>query len=84
MSRVTPCIRRAVWLLVIYGMLCVLISPLQLNTAFSGKAMIGLFCLITVAIVDLLFSALLLCCAFIGRDIAPSVGVLEKICVRLC
>lgn len=84
MSRVKPCIRRAVWLLVIYGMLCVLISPLQLHTAVSGKSMVGFFSLITCGLLDLFFLLVLLSSGFAGREVAYCVGVLDKICLRLC
>lgn len=83
MSRVSPCIKRAVWLLVIYGMLCVLISPLQIHSAFSGKSLIGLFCLVTFAVLDHFFS-LLVSSGFSRPGFASSVDVLDKICIRLC
>jgi len=83
MSRVSPCIKRAVWLLVIYGMLCVLISPLQIHSAFSGKLLIGSFCLVTFGLLDLFFS-LLVSPGFARAGFASSVDMLDKICIRLC
>jgi len=75
--------KRAVWLLVIYGMLCVLISPLQIHSAFSGKSLIGLLCLVTFALLDLFFSPVIALgasrAAFVSSD-----DMLDKICIRLC
>ena len=44
MGRVAVCVKRAIWLLVIYGILYVLIMPIpELGAAFSAKATIATF-----------------------------------------
>lgn len=85
MSRVSPWIRRAVWLLVIYGILHLLISPLpELGAAFSGKSVLSFFALITYALLELFFLALLLLHGPSGPGFSAAANVLEKTCVRLC
>jgi hypothetical protein len=79
-----PWFKRAIWLLVIYGILYVLISPLpELDATLSGKAVLVFFVLVTYALLGLLILSF--------RDLRPSslypaaqTDVLHKICVRLC
>jgi len=79
----SPILKRLVWLLVIYGILYVLISPLpELDAAFSGKTAVIFFVFIAYALLELLFPA------FAGHRPAGLYplfsDVLNKICVRLC
>ena len=75
--------KRALWLLVIYGILYVLISPLpELDATLSGKSVI-VFVLVTYALLGLLILSF--------PDMRPSsmypvaqTDVLHKTCVRLC
>ena len=84
MSPVTPWIRRAVWLLVIYGILHLLISPLpELGAAFSGKSVLSFFAFVTYALLEFLLT-LLLFCRPSGAGLSFAVNVLDKICLRLC
>jgi hypothetical protein len=74
---------RVLWLLVIYGILYVLISPLpELDATLSGKSVL-VFVLVTYALIGLLILSF--------PDIRPSslhpvaqTDVLHKTCVRLC
>ncbi|HKF24093.1 MAG TPA: hypothetical protein VKE93_21150 [Candidatus Angelobacter sp.] len=74
---------RVLWLLVIYGILYVLISPLpELDATLSGKSVL-VFVLVTYALLGLLILSF--------PDIRPSslypvaqTDVLDKTCVRLC
>jgi len=74
---------RVLWLLVIYGILYVLISPLpELDATLSGKSVI-VFVLVTYALLGLLILSF--------PDMRPSsmypvaqTDVLHKTCVRLC
>jgi hypothetical protein len=85
MSRVTPWLKSAIWLLVIYGILSMLLSPPpQLSAAFAGKSTLVFFVLVTFALLHLLFSALIFCFQPAGPGFAASDGFLEKICLRLC
>ena len=85
MSRVTPWIKRAIWLLVIYGILYVLISPLpEMAAALSGRPPL----LFVVPIICWLMESLLL--LFFSRSHNREfwtwgrLNVLEMICLRLC
>jgi hypothetical protein len=85
MSRVNTWIKRAVWLLVIYGILYLLISPLpELGAAFSGKSALTFFALITYALLELFFLTLFLFYRPSGPGVAFPIDVLDKICLRLC
>ena len=74
---------RVLWLLVIYGILYVLISPLpELDATLSGKSVL-VFVLVTYALVGLLILSF--------PDLRPSslypvaqTDVVHKTCVRLC
>jgi hypothetical protein len=85
MSRVTPWIKRGIWLLVIYGILYVLISPLpEMAAALSGRSLL-LFILPAMCwLSDLLF--MLFFRRFRWPDSQPwgRLNVLEMICLRLC
>lgn len=85
MCRVNPWIRRAVWLLVIYGILHLLMSPLpELGAAFSGKSALIFFSFVTYALLELLLLILLVISGATGERICAVINVLDKICVRLC
>jgi hypothetical protein len=85
MSRVAPWVKRAIWLLVIYGILYVLISPLpEMAAALSGRS--GLLFIVPVTcyfsgLFFMLFFRRFRWCEFRawGR-----LNVLEMICLRLC
>jgi hypothetical protein len=74
---------RVLWLLVIYGILYVLISPLpELDATLSGKSVL-VFVLVTYALLGLLILSF--------PDMRPSslypvaqTDVVHKTCVRLC
>jgi len=76
--------KRAIWLLVIYGILYVLISPLpELDATLSGKSVLVFFVLVTYALLGLLVLSF--------PDLRPSslhpvaqTDVLHKTCARLC
>jgi len=78
-----PWLKRAIWLLVIYGILYVLISPLpELDATLFGKSAIIFFVLVTYALVSCLLMAL---AGFLSRmDSSCQTDFLTKICVRLC
>jgi hypothetical protein len=85
MSGVTPWLKSAIWLLVIYGILSMLLSPPpQLSAAFAGKSQLLFFVLVTYALLHLLFSALFLGFQPAYPGLVTSAGFLEKICLRLC
>jgi hypothetical protein len=77
--------RRAVWLLVIYGILYLLISPPpELCAALSGKSALTWFALVTFALLQFLFQLF----SMVGgssRQVSVSANdLLDKICLRLC
>ena len=82
---IPPWLKRAIWLLVIYGILYVLISPLpELAAALSGKSALIVFVLVTYALVGLLWLI-----SFAGfrpwhTHFFCQTDFLNKICVRLC
>ena len=79
-----PWLKRAIWLLVIYGILYVLISPLpELDATLFGKSAIIFFVLVTYALVGCLLMGL---AGFrLSRiDSSCQTDFLTKICVRLC
>lgn len=85
MSAVNPWIRRAVWLLVIYGMLHLLISPLpELGAAFSGKSALSFFSLVTYALLEFFLLIFLIFSGLTVDGFRAVINVLDKICVRLC
>lgn len=81
---IPPWLKRPIWLLVIYGILYVLISPLpELDAQLSGKSILVFFVLVTYALLGLLILSF--------PDMRPSslypvaqTDVLRKTCVRLC
>jgi len=84
MCRVNTWIKRAVWLLVIYGILYLLISPLpELGTALSGKS-VSFFAFVTYALLELFFLTLFLFYRASGPGFSFRINVLDKICLRLC
>ena len=85
MCPVNVWIKRAVWLLVIYGILHLLIAPLpELGTALSGKFVLISFVLITYALLELFFLTLLIVCRSTDPGFLSPIDVLDKICLRLC
>lgn len=85
MCSVNPWIRRAVWLLVIYGILHLLISPLpELGSAFSGKSALSFFSLVTFALLELFLLIFLILSGVTVDGFCAAFDVLDKICVRLC
>jgi hypothetical protein len=85
MSGVAPWVKRAIWLLVIYGMLYVLISPLpEMAATFSGKSPLIFIIPIACSLFDVLFFALLRRLCFAGPGGRARLNVLELICLRLC
>jgi hypothetical protein len=85
MSGVTPWVKRGIWLLVIYGILYVLISPLpEMAAALAGRPHL-LFVLPTVCwLMDSLLR--LFFYRFRRPEFRPwrRLNVLELICLRLC
>lgn len=85
MSAVTPWIKRAVWLLVIYGILHLLISPLpELGAAFSGKSVLGFFSFVTCGLLELFFLTLLTIRGLLRSGLYPPLNVLDMTCLQLC
>ena len=78
-------IRRAVWMLVIYGILHLLIAPLpELGASLSGKPLLAVISLTTYAVIELFFLTLLISFGPAGPGFCCSIDVLDKICLRLC
>ena len=76
-----PWHKRALWLLVIYCILYVLISPLPEDDAtLSGSSVMTLFVLVTYALLGLFIGdpSRALCSSRLQTE------VLDKTCVRLC
>ena len=85
MCAVTPWMRRAVWLLVIYGILHLLISPLpELGATLSGKSPIFSCAFITFALLELLIQLLAISGSLSDPGVFPEASLLDKICLRLC
>ena len=85
MGRVAVCVKRAIWLLVIYGILYVLIMPIpELGAAFSAKATIATFALITYALLAFCFLLLSILSRTLDSGLLSASDVLERLCVRLC
>lgn len=84
MSGVTPWMKRAIWLLVIYGILYVLISPLpEMAAALSGRSVLIFILPATCTLLDLFL--LILAMHFRSTACASRASnVLEMICLRLC
>jgi hypothetical protein len=80
-----PWFKRALWFLVIYGILYVLISPLpEVDATASGSSVITFFILVTYALLGLFIPYLGMALhPFWLRSASPP-GVLDKTCVRLC
>jgi hypothetical protein len=76
--------KRAIWLLVIYGILYVLISPLpELDATMSGKSVLVLFVLVPYALPGLLVLTFPGLCPSSLYPVAHA-DVVDKTCVRLC
>jgi hypothetical protein len=78
-------LKYAISLMVVFGILYVLISPLpEMDATFSGKSALTLFVLVTHAFLGLFFLTFLV--RFRPIDIAAAFHgrVLDLICVRLC
>ena len=75
----------AITLAVVFGILYVLISPLpEMDAAFSGKAAVTHFILVTQALLGLYFLTLLMRFRPIDWNVTAHGDVLKMICVRLC
>ena len=80
-----PWYKRVLWLLVIYCILYVLISPLpELDATLSGKPVIVLFILATYALWGLLILDLSPALHPSSLRSVSQTDVLHKTCVRLC
>ena len=78
-------LKRAVWMLVIYGILHLLIAPLpELGASLSGKSLLASIALRTYALIELFFLTLLISFGPAGPGFRCSIDVLDKICLRLC
>src|SRR6266852_7411522 len=85
MCRVAVCVKRAIWLLVIYGILYVLIMPIpELGAAFSAKSTIATFALITYALLAFCFLLLSVLSRTLDSGLLSASDVLERFCIRLC
>ena len=77
--------KRVIWLLVIYGILYVLISPLpEVDATLSGKSALVFFILVTYALSGLLLLILSMGLRPSRPGFSFAADVLPKICVRLC
>ena len=85
MAGVSTALKCVISLMVVFGILYVLISPLpELDATFSGKSSLSFFILVTHAFLGLFFLTFLV--RFRPIDIAATLhgNVLDLICVRLC
>ena len=84
MANVSSGLKCVISLVVVFGILYVLISPLpEVDATFSGKYTISYFVLVTHALLGLFFFTFLV--RFRPLDFASAHGnVLNLICVRLC
>lgn len=82
---VSPWFKRAIWLLVMYGMLCVLLSPLPvLNATFSGKLSLHYVVPLAYALFALFFLIFVISHRVSQPGFTVSTDVLHKICLQLC
>ena len=80
-----PWFKRVIWLLVIYGILYVLISPLpELDATLSGKSVLVFFVLVTYALLGLFMLDLSPTLRPSSLHFVSQTDVLHKTCVRLC
>jgi hypothetical protein len=80
-----PWFKRVIWLLVIYGILYVLISPLpELDATLSGKSVLVFFVLVTYALLGLFILDLPSALRPSSLHSVLQTDVLHKTCVRLC
>ncbi len=85
MCRVAVCVKRAIWLLVIYGILYVLLMPIpELGAAISAKSTIATFALITYALLAFCFLLLSVLSRTLDSGALSASDVLERLCIRLC
>jgi len=85
MASVSRTLKYVLSLLVVFGILYVLISPLpEMDATFSGKSALSFFILVTYAFLGLFFLTFLV--RFRPTDSAATFHgkVLDLICVRLC
>jgi len=83
--RVAVCVKRAIWLLVIYGILYVLIMPIpELGAAFSAKTTIATLAFITYALLAFCFLLLSVLSRTLDSGSLSASEVLERLCIRLC
>jgi len=85
MRPVAICVKRAIWLLVIYGILYLLITPIpDLGGAFSAKTAVATFALIAYALLAFCYSLLSELSRTLDSGSLSASDVLERLCVRLC
>src|SRR5262249_36383594 len=84
-GRMSTRFKRALWLLVIYGILYLLISPLpEVGANAFGKSAVDLFVPITPALLGLLLLAFSLFLIRLEPGFVSASEVRNKLCVRLC
>ena len=85
MCRVAVCVKRAIWILVIYGIIYVLIMPIpELGAAFAGKTLIATLALIAYALLAFCFLLLSILSRTLDSGSFSASDVLERFCIRLC
>jgi len=85
MAAVSTSLKCIVSLVVVFGILYVLISPLpEVDATFSGKSALSFFILVTHALLGLFFFSFLM--RFRPTDTAAisHADVIDLLCVRLC
>jgi hypothetical protein len=85
MCRVAVCVKRAIWLLVIYGILYLLLMPIpELGATLAAKSAITTFVLITYALLEFYFLHLSVLSRTLDSGSLSASDVLERFCIRLC
>jgi hypothetical protein len=85
MCRVAVCVKRAIWLLVIYGILYLLLMPIpELGATFSAQSAVVTFALITYALLEFCFLLLSVLSRTLDSGLLSASDVLERFCIRLC
>jgi hypothetical protein len=85
MANVSAALKCVISLVVIFGILYVLISPLpEVNATFSGKSALSYFILITHSLLGLFFFTFLVRFRPLEWIASAHGNVLNMICVRLC
>jgi hypothetical protein len=85
MTAVSTSLKCFISLVIVFGILYVLISPLpEVDATYSGKSALSYFILVTHAFLGLFFLISLVRLRPIEWIASTHDDVLEKICVRLC